>query len=329
MFSWKWFWVTVFIYLVMELILLLCSSSNSSAQSNGFVPYPWSVVAGLGYVFEFAECPYGSTVCMVEIVTILISFLLRFICRISEKCLRNYYSLDCYREVLEDLNPLKEAIAGIVLGLEKGSIAYNLESVFKGKASDLDDTHAENYLKFLKLMREKLDKKASEVLAEKLSNVIKESKNQRSFKSQLLSFWIKFYCLLSDGFIFSEKRPDPRASEMIVLGTGNNSAELSKKILVTIDSFFEKSFNPGTCLSCCEQIYDNKGALWLVCQIYELFFIHMYPNSLLCRFIYYQIKYVRIVGWVLFLLAQILLLPILFLTPSTLLISGLVYFLKG
>ena len=340
MFSWKWFWVTVFIYLVMELILLLCSCSNSSAQSNDFVPCPWSVVAWLGYIFEFAECPYEKAVFKFELAIIVISFFLCFICQIGEDRLRVKYNLDCYRKIRQDLAPLKKAVAGIILGLQKGSTAYHLESVFKGKASGNDDSHAKNYFDFLTLMGEKLDGKASDVFAEKLLNVIKESKNQRSFRSQILSFWIKIYCLLDDGFIFSEKRPDPRASKIIVLGAGNSSTSTAniipcgylnsarKKILLTVDSLFEKNFNPGTCLSYCEQIYDNKGALWLVCQIYEWFFIHMYKNSLLCRGIYCKIKNVRIVGWVLFLLAQILLLPILFLTPSTLLISGLVYFLK-
>ena len=298
---------------------------------NDFEFYTWSIVARIGYIYEFPECPIENTVFKVQAGAIVISIVIF----ILELWLRYYYKL----KFNERLKPLKGAVDSIILGLKEGSTAYHLESAFTGKASGNNDTHAENYLEFLTLLGKELDEKASDVFAEKLLNVIKESKNQRCFKSQILLFWIKIYCLLYNGFIFSEKRPDPQASEMIVLGAGNISNSTADnipcgnpnspdKVLHTIDALFEKNFNPGTSLSFCEQIYDNKGGLWLICQIYERFFIHIYKNSLLCRFIYSKIKRIRIVGWVLFLLAQILLLPILWLTPSTLLISGLVYFMK-
>ena len=185
-------------------------------------------------------------------------------------------------------------------------------------------------------MGKELDGKASDVFAEKLLNVIKESKHQRSFKSQIVSFWSKIYCLFDNGFFFSEQLMELRASELVLLLVGHNlnstpcgnTISARKKILLTIDALFEKHFNPGTFMSRCEQIYNNKGVLWIICQFYEWFFIHMYKNDLFCRQFYCAIKAFRIVGWVLFLLAQILLLPVLLLTPTTLLISGLIYFLK-
>ena len=288
MFSWKWIWVTVFIYLVMELILLLCSCSDS-AQSNRYVSYipcPWSVAALLGYFFEFAECPYEEEVVEVEFVTIYISVILCTISQGLEDYLRLYYNLGWYRKIQEDLAPLKQVVARIILGLEKGSTAYHLESAFNGKASGNDDTHAKNYLEFVTLMGKELDERASDVFAEKLLNVITESKNQKSFKSQILSFWIKIYCLLDNAFISNEKRPELGASELDILLGGKNYSNrcypdsARKKILLNIDALFEKHFNPGTCLSCCEQIYDNKRVLWLICQIYEWFFKNMY--KILC-----------------------------------------------
>ena len=110
--------------------------------------------------------------------------------------------------------------------------------------------------------------------------------------------------------------------------TSEGSKLLVRNVLDKAGELFDDSFDNNCYLNQCEQLFDSRGTLWIITSLYQFYFERLYSNSFLVRQRHVVNSELRRALRRILLMLSATVLPIMTLTPSSLLILTVLYMFK-